>query len=88
MHDPIMSPRLFDIIITVLVSLGVFWVMLDVFFITRLRGKDMKDATNRDKLFGYLIGITIITAWCNRRDDVPSARVRDAAPAPDRARAR
>jgi succinate-acetate transporter protein len=59
MHDPIMSPRLFDIIITVLVSLGVFWVMLDVFFITRLRGKDMKDATNRDKLFGYLIGITI-----------------------------
>lgn len=59
MSDPIISPRTFDIIITVLVSLGVFWVMLDVFFMTRLRGKDMKDPVNRDKLFGYSIGIVI-----------------------------
>ena len=59
MNDPIIDPRTFDIIITVLISLGVFWVGLDFFFITRLRGKDMKDPTNRDKLFGYIIGISI-----------------------------
>lgn len=59
MNDPILSPRTFDIVITVLISLGVFWVMLDLFFITRLRGKDMKDPSNRDKLFGYAIGILI-----------------------------
>ncbi len=59
MTDPILSPRAFDIAITVLISLGVFWVMLDVFFITRLRGKDMKDPVNRDKLFAYVIGIAI-----------------------------
>ncbi len=59
MNDPIISPRAFDIVITVLISLGVFWVMLDVFFITRLRGKNLADAVNRDKLFGYLVGISI-----------------------------
>lgn len=59
MTDPIMSPKAFDIVITVLISLGVFWVMLDLFFITRLRGKDMKDPGNRDKLFGYIVGIGI-----------------------------
>lgn len=59
MTDPIMSHKAFDIVITVLISLGVFWVMLDLFFITRLRGKDLKDPSNRDKLFGYIIGIGI-----------------------------
>lgn len=59
MTDPIVSPRAFDIIVTVLVSLGVFWVMIDLFLITRLRGKDMSDPVNRDKRFGYVIGILI-----------------------------
>jgi succinate-acetate transporter protein len=59
MTDPILAPKTFDIVITVLIALGVFWVMLDLFFITRLRGKDMKDPSNRDKLFGYIIGIGI-----------------------------
>ncbi len=59
MTDPILAPKTFDTVITVLVALGVFWVMLDVLHLTRLRGKDMKDATNRDKLFGYIVGIGI-----------------------------
>jgi small-conductance mechanosensitive channel len=59
MTDPIMDPKTFDIVITVLIALGVFWVMLDLFYITRVRGKDLKEAAGRDKLFGYIIGISI-----------------------------
>lgn len=59
MTDPILSARTFDIVITVLVSLGVFWVLLDTVLLARMRGKDMTDPVNRDKRFGYSIGILI-----------------------------
>lgn len=59
MTDPLVSPKTFDIIITVLVALGTFWVMIDVLLLARLRGKDMTDPVNRDKRFGYTVGILI-----------------------------
>ena len=45
--------------LTVPTILGVMWVMLDVLHLWRLRGKDFSDPVNRDKRFGYIMGICI-----------------------------
>ena len=45
--------------LTVPTILGVLWVMLDVVHLSRLRGKDFRDPVNRDKRFGYVLGIAI-----------------------------
>jgi hypothetical protein len=59
--DPIVPATTFNWIVTVLTALGTFWVSLDWFYMARLRGRgsDMKDPVNRDKRFGYSIGILI-----------------------------
>lgn len=58
MNDPALVPwTTFKWVLTVMTGLGVSWVMLDVLFLARLRGKDLSDPVNRDKRFGYLIGI-------------------------------
>lgn len=59
MNDPILETKVFNAIITVLVALGTFWVALDLLHLSRLRGKDMKDPVNRDKRFGYTMGVLI-----------------------------
>ncbi len=35
------------------------WGIYDLFNLSRLRGKDPEDPVNRDKRFGYFIGIAI-----------------------------
>jgi hypothetical protein len=57
--DPIISPTAFKWVLTVLTALGTIWVSLDWIYMARLRGKDMKDPVNRDKRFGYAIGMAI-----------------------------
>ena len=60
MNGPALIPwETFKWVLTVPTVLGVIWVMLDVVHLARLRGKDFTDPVNRDKRFGYIMGIGI-----------------------------
>jgi len=58
--NELVSPETFRWILTALVG-GVAgaWAIYDTFNLFRLRDADKRDPLVRDKLFGYLVGITI-----------------------------
>jgi hypothetical protein len=56
----LISESTFRLLITIGTGgLGVVWVVHDVLFLSRLRGKDLRDPLLRDQRFGYVMGIVI-----------------------------
>jgi hypothetical protein len=70
----IVSNEAFGWIVTALTGgLAGTWVVHDLLFLARLRGKDRRDPLVRDQAFGYVMGIVIgvIGVWgCMRFNGV------------------
>jgi hypothetical protein len=56
--NELVSDSVFRVIITAATGgFSAIWVVHDLLFLSRLRGKDMSDPLIRDQRFGYVMGV-------------------------------